>query len=308
MADNQQQTTSWFTGGNRRQNQFINYYEQILGQLTQNPNTITAQIIAAPDKIQAQQITAPDKIQAERINVDQRTYGDYADEAASYLQKYLDNSIAARRRQTTEARALADVDAYARGFGNGSTWLTDAKNRMTAQEASDIMAARNEFLGKVGEQAYNAMQAQYARVLQADMQNAANQLTADQQNAYYNNLVQQFNANALMDVDKYNSNMLLEIAMQNAANQLNADQFNANLMQQLQQLAWQYAQNLQSLKGGGGGGKQQGDVETNEDTPNEEAPSNGDTEVDGGLPPITVPEDILLPPVIATPGFGNGGR
>lgn len=292
MANNQVQAPSWFTGGNRKQNQFLSYYEQMLSQLTQNPNTITAQIIAAPDKIQAQQITAPDKIQAERINVDQRTYGDYADEAASYLQKYLDNSIAARRRQTADARAAADVDAYSRGMG-GSTWLTDAKDRMAAQEASDIMAAQNEFLGKVGEQAYNAMQAQYARVLQADMQNAANQLTADQQNAYYNNLVQQFNANALMDVDKYNSNMLLEIAMQNAANQLNADQFNAQLMQQLQQLAWQYAQNLQSLRGGNGAPKQDDSGVTTDDEP---------------VGPPMEPDVPTTPTVPSTGGGGGGGH
>ena len=250
MADQQQE--SWLSGSNRKQQQYLSYYQDILSQLMQNPNTVTAQVIAAPETVQAQTIEAPDKIQAERINVEQHTYGDYADEAAKYLSKYLDNSIAARRKQTSDARAAADVDAYSRGMG-GSTWLTDAKNRLAEQEAADIMAAQNEFLGRVGEQAYNAMQAQYGRVLQADMQNAANQLTADQQNAYYENLVKQYNANAQMNVDMYNSDNLLQVAIQNAANALNADQFNANLLATLEQLAWQRAQEMYKLKRSGNG-------------------------------------------------------
>ena len=245
MADQQQ--GSMLTGANKNQKKYLSYYQDLMTQLTQNHTPITAQVIAAPEAMQAQTIEAPDKIQPERINVDQHTYEEYADEAASYLSKYLDNSIAARRKQTSDARAAADVDAYSRGMG-GSTWLSDAKNRLAEQEASDIMAAQNEFLGKVGEQAFNAMQAQEGRVLQAAMQNAANQLTADQQNAYYANAVDQYNANAQANADMYNRDNLLQVAIQNAANALSADQFNANLMSTLEQLAWGYAQDMYKLK------------------------------------------------------------
>lgn len=245
MADQQQE--SMLTGANKNQKKYLSYYQDILAQLMQNPNTVTAQVIAAPEAVQAQTIEAPDKIQAERVNVEQRTYGDYADEAAAYLSKYLDNSIAARRKQTADAKAAADVDAYSRGMGS-STWLSDSKNRLAEQEASDILAAQNEFLGKVGEQAYNAMQAQSDRVLQAAMQNAANQLTADQQNAYYENLVAQYNADAQMNTDMYNSDNLLQVAIQNAANALSADQFNANLLATLEQLAWGRAEDMYKLR------------------------------------------------------------
>lgn len=252
------------SGGNAAQNQYMNYYNQIRTQLGGNYTPVQAQVIAEPEKMQAQQIATPDAIQAERINVDQRTYGDYADEAASYLSKYLDNSIAARRRQTATDRAMVDVDANSRGFTNGSTWVTDAKLRLANQEAADIMTARNQFLGQVGEQAYNAMQNQYNRMLQADTQNAANALAADQFNANLANAIAQYNANALMNADEFNINNALKVAMQNTANDLEAQLANQSLQQYLEQLAWGWAgqmYNTNPVVTGGGG--RRGGVEDN---------------------------------------------
>lgn len=265
MADPnvQAQTPLTLSGGNDATNRYMNYYNQIKTQLVrnQNPATIQAQTIELPREMQAQQITAPERIQAERLATEDRTYGDYANEVASYLNPYLQNAIRSRRDQTADYRAAADADAWSRGMG-GSTYLSDQKNQLAKAEARDIMAAQNEFLANVGQQAFSALQNQYNRNLQANMQNAANALAVDQFNANLANAVNQFNANALMQTDQYNIDNLLRIAMQNAANTLAADQFNANAMndwtQMMEQIATGWANQMYGLnpyvESSGGGG------------------------------------------------------
>lgn len=244
MADpNTQAQTFTLTGGNDATGRYMNYYNQFVSQLSSNHTPIQAQVIELPREMQAQQIAAPERIQAERIATEDRTYDEYADEVARYLSPYLQNAIRSRRDQTAEYRAAADADAWSRGMG-GSTYLSDQKNQLAKAEARDIMAARNEFLGNVGQQAFNALQNQYNRNLQANIQNAANALTADQVNASYENAVNQFNANALMDADRYNISNLLNIAIQNAQNELNAQLANSEWEQYLQQLAWSRANQM----------------------------------------------------------------
>lgn len=275
MADPnvQAQTPLTLSGGNDATNRYMNYYNQIKTQLVrnQNPATIQAQTIELPREMQAQQITAPERIQAERLATEDRTYGDYANEVASYLNPYLQNAIRSRRDQTADYRAAADADAWSRGMG-GSTYLSDQKNQLAKAEARDIMAAQNEFLANVGQQAFSALQNQYNRNLQANMQNAANALAVDQFNANIENAVNQYNANALMNADQYNIDNLLRIAMQNAANTLAADQFNANAMndwtQMMEQIATGWANQMYGLNpyvessGGGGGLNVQNGVTT----------------------------------------------
>jgi hypothetical protein len=258
MADPnvQAQTPSLtLTGGNEATNRYMNYYNQITTQLGGQHTPITPQVIELPREMQAQQITAPERIQAERLATEDRTYGDYANEVASYLNPYLQNAIRSRRDQTADYRAAADADAWSRGMG-GSTYLSDQKNQLAKAEARDIMAAQNEFLANVGQQAFTALQNQYNRNLQANMQNAANALAADQFNANLANAVNQFNANALMQTDQYNIDNLLRIAIQNAQNDLNAQMANSEWEQYLQQLAWGWANQMYAanpiVSGGGG--------------------------------------------------------
>ena len=275
MADPnvQAQTPLTLSGGNDATNRYMNYYNQIKTQLVrnQNPATIQAQTIELPREMQAQQIAAPERIQAERLATEDRTYGDYANEVASYLNPYLQNAIRSRRDQTADYRAAADADAWSRGMG-GSTYLSDQKNQLAKAEARDIMAAQNEFLANVGQQAFSALQNQYNRNLQANMQNAANAIAVDQFNANLANAVNQFNANALMQTDQYNIDNLLRVAMQNAANALSVDQFNANAMndwaQMMEQIATGWANQMYGLNpyvessGGGGGLNVQNGVTT----------------------------------------------
>lgn len=259
QPNSQAQQPVTLTGGNDATNRYIDYYNQFRTQLYQNPNPITYQAIELPREMQAQQISMPDPIKAERLATENRTYGEYADEAAAYLGKYLQNSIRERKDLTSGYRAAADADAWSRGMG-ASTFLTDAKNQLAKAEARDIMAAQNEFLGNVGQQAFQALQNQYNRNLQANMQNAANALAADQFNANIANAVRQYNANAMMDADRYNITNLLNVAMQNAQNQLETDMFNSQLYTQLEQLAWARAGDMYGINpvivaaGGGAGG------------------------------------------------------
>lgn len=275
MADPnvQAQTPLTLSGGNDATNRYMNYYNQIKTQLVrnQNPATIQAQTIELPREMQAQQISAPERIQAERLATEDRTYGDYANEVASYLNPYLQNAIRSRRDQTADYRKAVDADAWSRGVG-GSSIVTDQKNQLAKAEARDIMAAQNEFLANVGQQAFSALQNQYNRNLQANMQNAANAIAVDQFNANLANAVNQFNANALMQTDQYNIDNLLRVAMQNAANTLAADQFNANAMndwtQMMEQIATGWANQMYGLNpyvessGGGGGLNVQNGVTT----------------------------------------------
>ena len=201
------------------------------GSLTWNnveaPASLNAQLLQAPS-VTAQQLAAPDKITPGTINVERQSEEDLARQVSAYLRPYTENAINSRRKQTGRDRAAADVDAASRGM-TSSTWLSDAKNRMSAAEASDIAAMENEYLGNLGQQVFNAYQNYLNRAYQADVQNVANDLAAQQANVGNQLSVNQFNANALMNADQYNANMAYNVAAQNAANQMAADQYNSQM-------------------------------------------------------------------------------
>ena len=272
------------TGGNDATAQQMNYYNQFKTQLSSNYKPVQAQVIEAPAAVQHIQtpsqitphlIEAPEAIQAERINVDRQNFGQMADELNTYLSKYLDNAVNQRRNQTKVQRAAADVDAASRGMGP-STWLSDAKNRMAAQEAADIIAAQNQYIGQLGEQAASMWNANENRWLTAEQQNVANALQAAQLNANYRYNTALANAEAMTNADLANLNTaiqvaqfnagldqdyndaLVRIAMQNAANNLSEQEINNSLQQYLEQLAGGWAGQMGELNpivtGGGGGG------------------------------------------------------
>ena len=205
-------------------------------QAIQNPGTYTPYTLQSPGQLQAQRISAPtglnaptyaapERVMAERIQVADQSYEDIAKQIAAYLRPYTDNAIRARQKQTGTDRAAADVDAASRGMVS-STWLSDAKNRMAAAEASDIANMENEYLGNLGQQAFNTYQNQLNRRLQADMQNSANQLQAD---LAYANLLQNYNKNIAdyqWDAARLNAQYAYDAALQNANAQMAADQFN----------------------------------------------------------------------------------
>lgn len=285
MADNTQQQYQQLTlsNGNAAQNQVLDYYNQLMGQLSKNIPQVTYQNISVPDMPQMQQlqqptntlygyyqtlntpdtlagkfnytlpeikapelaplqtvqgvstnapqmleyreIAAPAKITPQQIQIEEQNQEDLARQVSAYLRPYVDNAINARRTQTGRDRAAADVDATSRGMG-ASTWLSDAKNRMAAAEASDITAMENEYLGNVGQQAFNAYQAYLDRAKEVAMQNAILDFNAQNANAGYESSTTQFNERNRLDVGDTNIRNMMAWEDANANRRQQADVYN----------------------------------------------------------------------------------
>ena len=161
MAENTQQTGFTLGGGNKDQNKYLDYYSQLSTKLTEQPY----------------------KIGYTPVNVQEQTYQGLADQISAYLRPYADTAIRQRRAQTKSDRASADVDAASRGMSEGSTWLSDAKNRMSAAEAADIAGIENNYLSSLMNQVYGSYQDYLNRKYNADVLNAQNQLDVDKFNA-----------------------------------------------------------------------------------------------------------------------------
>lgn len=102
------------------------------------------------------------------------------DEIKSYVESYLrtayDQSIENRRKQTEADRAMIDLDAYSRGMG-GSTWVTDAKQRLQDSEADDIAKMEANYQAGLNEAVLNQYNQAVAQELTA--QNNAYNLAKD---------------------------------------------------------------------------------------------------------------------------------
>ena len=102
------------------------------------------------------------------------------DEIRSYVESYLrtayDQSIENRRKQTEADRAMIDLDAYSRGMG-GSTWVTDAKQRLQDAEADDIAKMEANYQAGLNEAVLNQYNQAVAQGLAA--QNNAYDLAKD---------------------------------------------------------------------------------------------------------------------------------
>ena len=102
------------------------------------------------------------------------------DEIKSYVESYLrtayDQSIENRRKQTEADRAMIDLDAYSRGMG-GSTWVTDAKQRLQDAEADDIARMEANYQAGLNEAVLNQYNLAVAQGLAA--QNNAYDLAKD---------------------------------------------------------------------------------------------------------------------------------
>ena len=227
-----QAQTLTLNGGNAAQNRYLNYYNQLIKQMGNNTPQVTYQNIQVPDMPQMQplgqsqklssyyntlqapasvsgqlnytlpEVTAPtiaplqqmagQTVSApEQIQVEKQTEADLARQISAYLRPYVDNAITSRIKQTKNYMADADVDAASRGMTR-STWLSDAKNRLAAAEASDIAAMENEYIGNLAKQVSTYYQNNLDRIAQADAQNVANKMSVLEANA---NRLQQASAN-----------------------------------------------------------------------------------------------------------------
>ena len=84
----------------------------------------------------------------------------------AYLRNAYDQSIADRKKATEEQRAMIDLDAFSRGMG-GSTWVTDAKQRLEDEEADDIAKIEANYQAGLSEAVLNQYNAAVAQGLAA---------------------------------------------------------------------------------------------------------------------------------------------
>ncbi|MBR5291705.1 MAG: hypothetical protein IKU32_02185 [Clostridia bacterium] len=84
----------------------------------------------------------------------------------AYMRNAYDQSIADRKKATEEQRAMIDLDAFSRGMG-GSTWVTDAKQRLEDEEADDIAKIEANYQAGLSEAVLNQYNAAVAQGLAA---------------------------------------------------------------------------------------------------------------------------------------------
>jgi hypothetical protein len=124
----------------------------------------------------------PQTIGYSPIETEKQTQESLASQISAYLRPYVDKSIADRKSTTTANRAGIDIDAASRGMG-ASTWVTDAKQRETNAEASDIAGLESDYAANLAEQVYNSYQSYLDRQYNVDTANAGNQIEVDEFNA-----------------------------------------------------------------------------------------------------------------------------
>lgn len=84
----------------------------------------------------------------------------------AYMRNAYDQSVADRKKQTEEQRAMIDLDAYSRGLGS-STWVTDAKQRLADAEADDIARMEANYQAGLSEAVLNQYNTAVAQGLAA---------------------------------------------------------------------------------------------------------------------------------------------
>jgi hypothetical protein len=124
----------------------------------------------------------PQTIGYSPIETEKQTQESLASQISAYLRPYVDKSIANRKSTTIANRAGIDIDAASRGMG-ASTWVTDAKQRETNAEASDIAGLESDYAANLAEQVYNSYQSYLDRQYNVDTANAGNQIEVDEFNA-----------------------------------------------------------------------------------------------------------------------------
>lgn len=124
----------------------------------------------------------PQTIGYSPIETEKQTQESLASQISAYLRPYVDKSIASRKSTTIANRAGIDIDAASRGMG-ASTWVTDAKQRETNAEASDIAGLESDYAANLAEQVYNSYQSYLDRQYNVDAANAGNQIEVDEFNA-----------------------------------------------------------------------------------------------------------------------------
>ena len=96
------------------------------------------------------------------------------------MRPQLEQSIYQRQNATSRNRALIDADAAARGMGP-STWVTDAKGRLSDSEMADVSLMRSNYGAALAQQLGSRLAGERANKMAADQFNAGQNAAAQQQ-------------------------------------------------------------------------------------------------------------------------------
>lgn len=137
---------------------------------------------AMPEKFQEYYTSLMGQLRgaAPTIGYDEMSEGKIKANLIQSMRPSLEQSIAQRQTATGKNRALIDADAAARGIG-ASTWVTDAKNRLSDSEQRDISMLHSNYGASLAQQLGSRLAAERANKLAADQFNAGQDATAQQQ-------------------------------------------------------------------------------------------------------------------------------
>ena len=122
------------------------------------------------------------QISYDPVTLQEQTVESIAGQVEKYLRNYYDQSIAERKKQTTQQTAALDVDAASRGM-NSSTFLSDMKNRQYMAEAADIADLNSDYNANLAQTVQNQYNQYLTNKLNVDFTNRSNQLEVDKWNA-----------------------------------------------------------------------------------------------------------------------------
>jgi hypothetical protein len=122
------------------------------------------------------------QISYDPVTLEEQTVDSITGQVEKYLRNYYDQSIAERKKQTTQQTAALDVDAASRGM-NSSTFLSDMKNRQYMAEAADIADLNSDYNANLAQTVQNQYNQYLTNKLNVDFTNRSNQLEVDKWNA-----------------------------------------------------------------------------------------------------------------------------
>lgn len=121
------------------------------------------------------------KIDYTPVTVDEVTEESAGQKIQSWLNPYVDRSVAARQVTTRANQAELAADAYSRGMG-ASTWLSDQNRRQFDAESADVSTIRANAAMTLAQGIADELTNYRTRKLQADTINAQTRAQVDAQN------------------------------------------------------------------------------------------------------------------------------
>lgn len=123
------------------------------------------------------------------LSMPEQTLDSITEQLVQTLRPQYERAIANRYGATKQQKAAIDVDAASRGMGT-STWVTDAKNRLMANETADIAGLESDYAAQLAGDALNQYKNYLSNKLQLEQYNQ--QLQAALEGEAYDRAMSQY--------------------------------------------------------------------------------------------------------------------